>query len=444
MTVKIAVIGGGSSMFVPGLVRRLIEIPCFDGAELRLMDVDATRVGVMRDLATELASAEGRKLTVSSTTDQSEALRSVDFVIVAISVGGMAAWGTDIETPARYGVFMHIADSIGPGGIFRSLRNTPVVASVARELTELSPEAIVLNYTNPASVNAMAMARVAEVRSLSLCSCSPWPYQRPWLAGLVGVPEDDLVLPMAVGGINHCTGIMSLRLRDGRDAIPLVRERTTDEIVRWAIDTFGVVPYCSAHWIEFFPQLQRLEEPYKGRAQGLAMRYGRHVYDMEAQNSRVRSWEQVATAWREDGRGHRLADLPHGPEDTGIVVAEVMESIIEDRGDHFIVNVMNEGLVPNLPRLAAVEVPAVINAEGVHPIGIGAIPAGLAAVLGRHALVQELTVEAALSGDRAILRQAMTADPLLDAVLEPSQIEALTEEMLSVNANFLPQFATSV
>ena len=121
-----------------------------------------------------------------------------------------------------------------------------------------------------------------------------------------------------------------------------------------------------------------------------------------------------------------------------------MESIIDDRGDHFIVNVMNEGLVPNLPRLAAVEVPAVINAEGVHPIGIGAIPAGLAAVLSRHALVQELTVEAALSGDRAILRQAMTADPLLDAVLEPSQIEALTEEMLSVNANFLPQFATAV
>ena len=130
MTVKIAVIGGGSSMFVPGLVRRLIEIPCFDGAELRLMDIDAARAGVMEVLATELAAAEDRKLTVSSTTEQREALRGVDFVIVTVAVGGMHAWANDIEIPARYGAFMHIADSIGPGGIFRALRNAPVVASV--------------------------------------------------------------------------------------------------------------------------------------------------------------------------------------------------------------------------------------------------------------------------------------------------------------------------
>ena len=443
MSVKIAVIGGGSSMFVPGLVRRLIEIPCFDSAELRLMDVDAARVGVMEELARELAASENRKLEVSSTTDRREALRGIDFVIVAISVGGMAAWGNDIEVPARHGVFMHIADSIGPGGIFRALRNTPIVASVARELSDLAPKATVLNYTNPASANAIAMAKVSAVRSLSLCSCSPWPYQRSWLAELVGVAEEELVLPMAVGGINHCTGIMSLRLRDGRDAIPLVRERTADEVVRWAIDTFGVVPYCWSHWVEFFPQLQRLEEPYEGRAQGLAMRYGRHIYDMETQMARVRSWEQVASAWRHDGGGHRLADLPHGPEDKGIVVAEVMESIIEDQGHRFIVNVINEGLVPNLPCSAAVEVPAVVNAEGVHPVGIGSIPAGLAAVLSRHAQVQDLTVDAALTGDREILRQAMTADPLLDATLEPLQIEALTEEMLSVNENFLPHFGSA-
>src|ERR1039458_4101640 len=133
MSVKIAVIGGGSSMFVPGLVRRLIEIPCFEGAELRLMDVDAARARVMEGLSTELAAAEDRKLTVSSTTDQREALRGVDFAIVTVSVGGMSAWALDIEIPARHGVFMHIADSIGPGGIFRALRNTPVVASVAQD-----------------------------------------------------------------------------------------------------------------------------------------------------------------------------------------------------------------------------------------------------------------------------------------------------------------------
>src|SRR5271154_1061466 len=106
MTVKIAVVGGGSSMFVPGLVRRLLEISSFEGAELRLMDIDAQRVGVMEKLAKDLVAAENRKLTVTATTDRTTALRGADFVIVAISVGGMAAWASDIEIPAKHGVFM--------------------------------------------------------------------------------------------------------------------------------------------------------------------------------------------------------------------------------------------------------------------------------------------------------------------------------------------------
>jgi len=439
MTVKIAVIGGGSSMFVPGLVRRLIEIPCFDGAELRLMDIDDRRLAVMENLATELAAAEGRKLAVTSTTDRLSALRGVDFVISAISVGGMAAWANDIEVPARYGVFMHIADSIGPGGIFRALRNTPVVAAVAREAAEVAPGALLLNYTNPASVNAMAMAGY-PVRSASLCSCSPMPFNRQWLADMAGVAPEDVVVPLRVGGINHCTGILSFKLRDGTDAMPLVRASAGNDVIRWAIDTFGVVPYCWEHWIEFFPQLQRLEGSYSARAQGLAMRHGRHIYDMDTQLARAELWEEVADRWSKDPGHHDLAQLPHGPEDEGIVVAEVMQSVIEDRAEHFIVNVRNGALVPNLPPGAVVEVPAVVDGEGIHPIGIGELPKGLAAVLSHHALVQELTAEAALNGDVGALRQAMTADPLLSATLEPPELEALMAALLQVNAPYLPQF----
>lgn len=439
--VTVAVIGGGSSMFVPGLVRRMLELEAFEETELRLMDIDVARLEVMSKLATELAEAEGRKLSVVATTHQREALEGVDFAIVAISVGGMSAWESDIEIPAKHGVFMHIADSIGPGGIFRALRNLPVVASVARDLGEVSPRAMLFNYTNPASANAMAMAEVSPVRSVSLCSCSPWPFQREWLAGLVGANPEDVVVPMKVGGINHCTGIMSLQLRDGTDAFPLVRARDTSPVVAWAMDTFGVIPYCWNHWTEFFPQLQRLEGAYQGRAQGLAMRYGRHIYDMDQQRARMRGWEEVAARWSSESGAHRLADLPHGPEDEGIVVAEVMQSVLQDRAEHFVVNVPNAGLVPNLPSEAVVEVPSVVNAEGIHPIGIGRLPTGLAAVLGHHALVQRLTADAALHGDRSALRQAMTADPLLDATLEPDQIESLTNEMLEVNAPYLPQFS---
>jgi alpha-galactosidase len=443
VSVKITVIGGGSSMFVPGLIRSLIQIPCFAGAQLALMDTDARRAAVMRDLGTQLAEAEQCDLEITATTDRRAALRGADFVIVAISVGGMGAWEADIEVPARYGVFMHIADSIGPGGIFRSLRNTPVVASVVTDLAELAPGALVLNYTNPASANTMAMAMAAgagPVRSVSLCSCSPLPFDRAWLAAQAGVGEDEVDVPLRVGGINHCTGILSLRLRDGRDAIPLVAQRSPDPLVRWVIETFGVVPYCWAHWAEFFPQLQRLEEPYAGRAQGLPMRYGRRVYDMDAQRERVRSWERVAARWSAEGGAHKLGDLPRGPEDDGIVVADVMASVIEARGTAFIVNTINNGLIANLPPSVAVEVPAIVDAEGVHPMSIGSLPPGLAAVLSRHALVQELTAQAALTGSHRLLRQAMAADPLLDATLEPAQIEALTRDLLAANAAYLPQF----
>lgn len=262
------------------------------------------------------------------------------------------------------------------------------------------------------------------------------------MAELVGVEEDEVVVPMKVGGINHCTGIFELQLRDGRDAIPIVRERHGSEVVRWAIDTFGVIPYCWEHWTEFFPQLQRLEAPYKGRAEGLPMRYGRHIYDMAQQRRRAQGWEEVAMSWAADGREHKLVDLPHGPEDEGIVVVEVMEAILTDRAERFVVNVPNRGLIANLPETAVVEVPALVNGEGAHPIGIGPLPVGLAAVLSRHALVEELTARAALTGDRRLLLQAMTADPLLDATLEPPEIKALMNEMLEANASFLPQFGS--
>jgi len=440
----IAVIGGGSSMFVPGLVRRLLEIPCFDDSELRLMDVDEHRLSVMTSLASELVAAECRQMRVRGTLEQKEALDRVDFAIVTISVGGMAAWESDIEVPARHGVFMHIADSIGPGGIFRALRNTPVVASVAEDLATLAPHAIAINYTNPASANAMAMASASCVRSLSLCSCSPLPFNKQWLAELAGVPADDILLPLEVGGINHCTGIMDLRLKDGRNAIPLIRERTQDELVAWAIDTFGVVPYCWAHWCEFFPSLQRLEQPYRGRAQGLAMRYGRHIYDMTKQRERVTTWDELARGWQDSPSRHRLTDLPPGPEDEGIVAAELMQAVIEDRQELFVANVSNERLlIPNLPADCAVEVPAVVTGEGVRGIPIRPLPPGLAGILTRHARVQHLTMQAALTGDRRLLDQAMSTDPLLEARLEPGQIRQLTDEMLEANRPYLAAASTS-
>ena len=149
MALKVTIVGGGSSMFVPLLLRRFLAAPCMRGGTLALMDVDAGRLAVMDSLARALVENEGADLTIESTTDQRESLVGADFVIISIAVGGMASWEDDIEIPGRHGIFMHIADSIGPGGIMRAFRNLPVIESVARDTAEVAPGAWILNYTNP-------------------------------------------------------------------------------------------------------------------------------------------------------------------------------------------------------------------------------------------------------------------------------------------------------
>src|SRR5436190_2012532 len=194
MPVKVTIIGGGSSSFVPLLIRRLMQSPVLSGAHVSLMDIDQGRLGVMQSLADKLIESEGSALRVSSTTDQRESLIDADFVVAAISVGGMDAWANDLEIPGRHGIVMHVADSVGPGGILRAFRNAPVLAEVARNCAEVAPDAWVFNYTNPAPVEAMAMRVAApDVRSYALCSCTGHPSSPEWLAERVGVQSlEDL------------------------------------------------------------------------------------------------------------------------------------------------------------------------------------------------------------------------------------------------------------
>src|SRR4051812_41369749 len=265
MARNITIIGGGSSSFVPLLLRRFIRSASLGDSNLTLMDVDQRRLGVMEALANKLIESEDSGLRVRSTLDQRDSLIDADFVIAAISVGGMDAWAGDLEIPGRYGIVMHVGDSIGPGGIMRALRNAPVLADVARNVAEVAPDAWVFNYTNPAPVEAMAMRAAApQVKSYALCSCTQAPSSPEWLAQQAGVDPDQILMPPVVAGVNHCASVQRLLMKDGTDAMPLVRERASKPVVRWALETYGVLPYCWEHWVEFFPQMQWLDEPERG------------------------------------------------------------------------------------------------------------------------------------------------------------------------------------
>jgi alpha-galactosidase len=436
---KITLIGGGSSTFTPQLMRLFIESKVLPGSTITLMDVDAHRLEVMDTLCKQLVEREGAELQIESTTERRESLAGADFVISAISVGGSDAWETDIEIPARYGVHMPIADSIGPGGMMRAFRHIPPLVAVCKDLEEVAPGAWVFNYTNPATANAIAMRRETSIQVVSLCTCSSIPRSAEYLSMWVGVEPEDLVTPAPAGGLNHCAGILQLRLVDGRDAFPLIRERTSHPVVQWGLENYGILPYCWSHWTEFYPSLTQLEEEYKGRLQGLRMKYGLVVHDMEHQRVQARKWEQLVEQWaRGEGEAVSLDVLPPAE---AVEVVEMIEALIGHRNEVHVVNVPNQGAIENLPPDAIVEVSAVVGGYGIQPLHVGSLPEPVAATLRQHITVQELTVEAALTGDRRIALQAFLQDPQIAAKLAPEQAEALLDELLDAHADYLSQFS---
>ena len=484
---KITIIGGGSSTFVPHLLRLVMQSATLKGSTITLMDVDARRLEVMETLARRLVEKEEADLAIRSSTEQRTSLVSADFVIVAIAVGGLSAWEADVEISGRYGIFTEIHDSIGPGGIMRAFRHVPILAGICADLEEVSPRAYVLNYTNPATANALAMRTVPSINSVSLCSCVAEPCNPQWLGAWAGVPSEEIAMPPLVAGINHCAGIVALRLKDGRDALAMIRGRSlqdvvgsiqetyrradetvirriqetyditaeelfdmfldsiglTEPVVPWIMATYGVVPYCWTHWVEFFPQLHRLAEPYMGRAQGLRMKHGRRVVDTHERQARAQQWQDLAERWSrpEHAAEVSLAMLPGGEEDQGIEVVDIIEGILENRNAVHIVNTTNHGAIDNLPADAVVEVNALVGRYGIRPVHVGPLPEALAAHLRHHIATQQLTVQAALRGDRHTALQAFLLDPATSARLEPTDTARLLDEMLRANAPYLPRFA---
>ena len=437
MSYKIAVIGGGSSTFTPQLMQLFMASPLLRGSTIALMDIDVRRLETMDRLCRLLVQKEGAELTIESTTERRASLAGADFVVTAIAVGGFDAWEKDIEIPARYGIYMPIADSIGPGGMMRAFRHIPPLVAMCQDLEEVAPDAWVFNYTNPATANCVAMRRESAVEVVSLCTCSVIPRLAEDLADLAGVEPEDLALPAPAGGLNHCAAVLDLRLKDGRNLLPQVKERVTQPVIRWGLENYGIMPYCWIHWTEFYPALCRLDEEYRGRLQGLRMKYGRFVHDMEKERARAQRWEQLVERL---AQGETEISLDVLPRDETVQVVQIVEALIENRNEVHVVNVPNQGAIDNLPAEAIVEVSSLVGGYGIQPIHVGPLPEAVAAALRQHISVQELTVQAALTGDRHIALQAFLQDPQVASTLTPEDTAALLDELLAAHAEHLPQF----
>ena len=435
--VKITIIGGGSSTFTPQLMRLFIESEVLSGSTITLMDINEHRLKVMESLSKQFVKKEKADLKIETTTNQKESLVDADFVITAIAVGGNDAWEVDIELPAKYGIYMHVGDSIGPGGMMRAFRHIPVLVSVGKDLEEVSPDAFVFNYTNPVTANTMAMRRHTKIKTFGLCSCSSIPRNASYLSKLLSVNPEELAIPMPAGGINHCAAILEMRFKDGTDAFPIAKERIKNPVQKWALENYGILPYCWTHWTEFFPALCKLEEEYNGRLQGLKMKYGMHVHDMTRERERVKKWENLVEKMAL-GEGEVSLDvLPRGES---IEVVQIIESILENRNEIHVVNVPNNGAISNLPEDAIVEVSCIVGRYGIQPIHVGNLPEPIAATLTNHIATQKLTVEAAVTGDRDAAYRAFLQDPQVSSKLTLEETEKLLDDMLNAHAKYLPAF----
>lgn len=437
MPVKIAFIGAGSLGFTRGLVRDILTFPKLADATIALMDINPERLDFARRAAERIIAQGNYPAKVVATLDRKEALEGADAVLITILAGGVQVWRHDIEIPKQYGIDTNVGDTRSVSGIFRALRTIPVMLDIVRDVERYCPKAIVLNYTNPMAMLCRAMQRESKALVTGLCHSVQGTAKM--LAKWIGAPFDEIDYVCA--GINHQAWYLQYRWK-GEDAYPLIREAVRKpeiyqaEIVRnelfMALDYY--VTESSGHNSEYnwwFRKRPDLIEKYC--LPGTGWNPGAYAYILNEYLRREDSWKKDVEAWfaKEEPikleRGHEYA-------------AYIINAYMGGEPFEFNGNVANTQLITNLPTNACVEVPVLVNRRGLSPIHVGELPAQLAALNNVSVAVEEMAVEAALTGNPRLVYHACCYDPLTASVLSLSEIKDMVQVMLKQNAPYLPQF----
>jgi alpha-galactosidase len=431
---KIAMIGAGSLVFCKTLMSDFLSTPALKGSEYRLMALTRTRLDKMHTFVERIIRDNNIEATVVSTTNRREALKGADYVVVMLQAGGVEEFRQDYEIPLKYGVDQCIADTLGPGGVFRALRHIPALLEIARDMQELCPNAILFNYANPMAMCCWALGRVPGLQFVGLCHGVQTTMDL--VASYTGVPKEEI--DFLAAGINHMAWFLRLQHK-GRDLYPTlkanfekpgyyVNEKVRGEVLRH----FGYfMTESTGHLSEYLPYFRKnrkaldlyCDEPSFGGETGAYYKYCAMLAEKFAKTDPL-SIESTALGARS---------------------AEYCSHIIEakETGEAFRLNgnVRNDGYISNLPPGCCVEVPIFVDRLGLHPTVVGNLPPQCAALNMTNILVQGLTVEASFSGDPEMVMQAVALDPLTSAVLTLTEIRDMVAEMLDAERRYLPQFA---
>ncbi|NLT74759.1 MAG: alpha-glucosidase/alpha-galactosidase [Chloroflexi bacterium] len=430
---KIVFLGAGSTVFARNVLGDALHVPALNDAEIALLDIDADRLHISDVMLQNIVRNLGASARVRTYLgdDAAEAFAGADYVINAIQVGGYEpSTVIDFEIPKKYGLRQTIADTLGIGGIFRALRTIPVMLDYCRIMERVSPDALLLNYSNPMAMLTGALLRATSIRTVGLCHsvqvCAPH------LCRELDLPTDDLRWQIA--GINHQGWLLEIS-RHGKDLYPEIKRRAAlpeyrmkdavrFELMKW----FGYyVTESSEHTAEYVPWFIRRDAPELIERFAIPLdEYPRRCVDQIAR------WEKMRAELLEDrpiahARGHEYASYILEAIETGVPFT-------------FGGNVRNTGLITNLPEGATVEVMCVADRTGITPTHVGDLPPQCAALNRTNINVQEMTIEAALSGRREAIYQAAMLDPHTAAELTIDQIVALCDELIDAHGDYLPAY----
>lgn len=450
---KITFLGAGSSVFAKNVLGDCLQTDCLREYEYALFDIDPKRLEESYMMLTNInRNSNAGRAKIVKYTDRKEALRGAKYVVNAIQVGGYEPCTvTDFEIPKKYGLRQTIGDTNGIGGIFRALRTIPVMLDFAKDMEEVCPDALFINYTNPMSMLTLAMGRGSSIQTVGLCHSHQ--VCVPELMTMLGLPQDGVRHKIA--GINHMAWLLEIT-RNGEDLYPLIKKKAIegpifdryaerrkamgsppveytptfhDDLVRFEMmKQFGYyITESSEHSAEYYPYFIKKDHPE------LIDRYNIPLDEYPRR-----------CVWKTE-QWHKMAEkLIHNEELTHERSNEYAASIIEalETGKDFSFggNVMNNGLITNLPNDCCVEVTCLANAGGIQPTHVGSLPHQLAALNLRQISVHQLVVDAALTGKKDCIYQAALLDPRCSSELTIDEIRNLVDDMIAAHGDWLPKY----
>jgi alpha-galactosidase len=431
---KITIVGAGSAVFARQIITDILQIRGLNSGTFALIDIDGERLELAHGIAQKIVGLLGKDWQIEASTDRRDLLANSDVVINTIEVAGLANVRHDYDIPLKYGVDQCIGDTIGPGGIFKALRTGPAWLDIVRDVQQLAPNAVILNYTNPMSILTLAAQHITPQPVVGLCHSVQ--HTSKLLATYLDVPYPDLEWQCA--GINHNAWFTTLRHR-GEDMYPTLLKRVAEhpeiyeqDPVRFEMAKYfgAFVTESSGHFSEYVPYFRKRPD--------LIEQYTRAGYRGES-GFYANNWPQWRTD-NDDGIRSMLqdeTDVPLGRSHE--YASDIVEALAFDRPKVIYGNVRNTGLISNLPD-GCVEVACLVDKRGVQPTHFGTLPEQLAALNRSHMAVHTLVTDALLNHDKQAACYALMLDPLTAAVCSPAEIKAMFDELWEAQRLYLQPF----